>query len=233
VYAPASGAPPDRAATPAAGRRFHGGYAEPVVLADGTPVLVRLLRPEDAPLLVEAFGRLSDESRHMRFHGAKSSLSPAEVKYLTELDGDNHFALGAVVEDGGRGEGVGVARFIRQAGDPRTAEVAIVVADRLQGKGLGRVLLERLIAAARERGVGRFRFNVLSTNQGMRDLLHGVVPAAVEEDDGSLVRFSVALDAGQPEAPPDYVGRHPVLHHILGILARYCRPGADEAPVGN
>src|SRR5262245_36906785 len=93
--------------------RFHHDYQEEVALDDGSRVTLRLVRPGDKPLLLEAFARLSPESRYRRFLGPKSNLSPAELRYLTECDGVDHFALGAVVRDDAGEHGLGVGRIIR------------------------------------------------------------------------------------------------------------------------
>src|SRR5207244_92171 len=110
------------------------------------------------------FAGLSAESRYRRFFSAKDRLSEAELRYLTEVDGVDHFALGALHD----GEGAGVARFVRLRDRPDTAEAAIVVVDERQGCGLGRLLLTRLTEAARERGITRFRSDVLARNQAAR-----------------------------------------------------------------
>src|SRR5215467_10937951 len=99
----------------------------PVALRDGSKVVIRQVQPADAPLLADGFARLSDRSRRMRFLARKDQLSGAEVRYFTELDHRDHEALGAVSQADGRG--VGVARYVRDADDPQTAELAITVVD--------------------------------------------------------------------------------------------------------
>src|SRR5436189_102460 len=113
-----------------------------------------MIRPEDKPLLRRGLAKLSVESRLRRFFAARNDFTPAELVYLTEVDGKDHVAIGALRADDG--EGVGVARFVRHAPAGEVAEPAIAVVDDMQGKGLGRLLLARLVAAARERGVTRF-----------------------------------------------------------------------------
>src|SRR5207245_4362935 len=100
-----------------------------------------------------AWDRLSPTSRYRRFLSAKDHLTDREWRYFTEVDGINHFALGAVRHADGQEEGLGVARFIRLIDRPTVAEPAVVVADPWQRKGLGRLLLARLVAAASERGI--------------------------------------------------------------------------------
>jgi len=102
-------------------------------------VLIRPVHGTDAPLLADGFARLSARSRQMRFLMAKRELSPAELRYFTEIDHHDHEALGAV--DRASGRGVGVARYVRSAEDARSAEIAVTVVDEWQGRGLGTAAL--------------------------------------------------------------------------------------------
>src|SRR5580765_7318 len=132
-------------------RYFSLDYTERAVLRDGTAVRLRLLAPEDKPALRRGFERLSAESRYARFLAPKTTLSDDELRYLCDIDQEDHFALAAIREDGdGHGEpvGLGVARFIRFADRPEVAEAAIAVADEAQHQGLGKHLFLRLVAAA-------------------------------------------------------------------------------------
>ena len=79
--------------------RFDEHYREEIRLADGLTATIRCLRPEDRGLLEEGFRRLSPESRYLRFFAAKERLNDAELRYLTEIDGAMHFAIGAVREE--------------------------------------------------------------------------------------------------------------------------------------
>ncbi len=158
-------------------RRFDARWRERLSLSDGRQVELRLVRPEDAELLRRGFERLSPRSRLGRFHSPKSRLTEAEVHYFTSVDGEQHLALGAVGwGPDGQEEGLGIARFIRLSPDAEVAEAAITVLDEAQGKGLGRILMERLVEAARERGVERFEFLVLPGNAAMVRLLDELNP---------------------------------------------------------
>src|SRR5262249_11642053 len=108
----------------------------PYRLADGTQVLLRPIHADDKQILRAAFERLSPESARLRFLGPKPRLSPRELRYLTEIDGDDHVALLAVFAH--RPDFiVGVGRFVRDKDNPQVAEVAVVVGDPWQGQGLG------------------------------------------------------------------------------------------------
>jgi GNAT superfamily N-acetyltransferase len=175
-------------------RRFDTHWREGLTLADGTSVELRLVRPGDAALLREGFERLSPHSRVRRFHGPKPRLSEDEVRYLTSVDGEQHLALGAVGwGPEGREEGLGIARFIRLGQAPEVAEAAITVVDTAQGKGLGRLLLERLGEAARERGVERFECRILPGNVAMVRLMNELAPDGTPEHEDDALCFSVSL----------------------------------------
>jgi GNAT superfamily N-acetyltransferase len=197
-------------------RRFGPSYGEAVVLADGTRALIRLVRPSDRETLAEGFENLSDESRWLRFHATKPSLSARELSYLTDVDNEDHVALAAATVEGGRGLGIG--RFVKVPGTD-VAEIALTVIDSAQGKGLGRVLLTRLVEAARERGVARFRFDVLANNAAMRALLADVVPAEdlhVVWDSDSVGHFELEL----PQPPAfEGVGKQHPLYRLLRLAA--------------
>jgi GNAT superfamily N-acetyltransferase len=183
-------------------RHFTLAYVEHAELHDGTAVLLRLLRPTDKELLRAGFKQLSSESRYARFFTPKSSLSDDELHYLTTVDQENHVAIGATSERDGAPIGVGVARFIRFADRPETAEAALAVADEAQQKGLGRLLLLRLVAAARERGIERFRFEVLSSNAGMATLIAEIAPERTVKTEEGELSIEVELPEVEPTQPP-------------------------------
>ena len=140
-----------------------------VVLRDGSTVLIRPVRSTDAPLLARGFARLSPQSRWMRFLGAKTSLSAAELRYLTDVDHHDHEAIGALSAADGRG--VGIARYVRDTDDPRTAEIAVTIVDDWQGRGLGTELLAGLSDRARQADIDRFTALVSTQNGAMAGLL--------------------------------------------------------------
>jgi ribosomal protein S18 acetylase RimI-like enzyme len=186
-------------------RFFSLDYVEHAVLRDGTPVRLRLIRPSDKEVLRAGFERLSPESRYARFLAPKSSLSDDELRYLCDVDHDRHFAIGAVRDDGDPDAmpiGLGIARFIRLEDNPTTAEAAIAVADDAQHRGLGRLLLLRLIAAAAERGVERFRCEVLGSNTSMAALLSQIAPERSIEVGSGVMSIEIALPKVAPTEPP-------------------------------
>jgi GNAT superfamily N-acetyltransferase len=135
-----------------------------VVLLDGRLVHIRPIQPSDESSLAEFHLSLSERTVYLRFFMQKPELSQSDREHLTHVDYFNRFALIATHHS----SIIGVGRYDVIPGQiPSTAEVAFVVADAMQGRGLGSVLLEHLAAAARERGIQRFEAEILRINQAM------------------------------------------------------------------
>ena len=162
----------------------------PVVLRDGSQVLIRQVQPADAALLADGFARLSTQSRWLRFLTAKQELSLADLRYLTQIDHHDHEAIGAVNRADGRG--VGVARYIRDAADPEAADVAVTVIDDWQRRGLATELLTQLAMRAREEGIRRFTALVVADNTAVARLLWRAGARLVCRDSDTL-EFEVVL----------------------------------------
>lgn len=198
---------------------FDADYAEPVTLADGSEVTLRLVRPSDKELLRRAFERLSPESRYRRFFEPKDHLSDRELHYLTELDGTDHLAIGAIARGDGEERGVGIARFIRLAGAPDSAEAAITVVDEAQGKGLGRLLFQRLMAAAWERGVRRFHCEVLARNTAVEGMLRSLAPEIAPTVEGGVLEFDIPLTEIPVDQSAEAAPRTNPLYRLLALAA--------------
>ncbi|CAN5263232.1 hypothetical protein BH09MYX1_BH09MYX1_17850 [soil metagenome] len=173
-------------------------FREEHVLRDGTKIVLRHIRPEDAAELRRGFSELSPESRYRRFFGALRPLDDRTLAYLTDVDGDAHVAIIAVTEslDLKSERGVGIVRFVRLEGDDEAAEVAVTVVDDMQRKGLGTLLSHVAIRAARERGIKRFKGEVLVENAALVEALRADPSVQVKEE-GVSVSFTVALDDGK------------------------------------
>ncbi len=141
----------------------------------GRDVRIRHIAPADAALLVDLFHQLSAETRRLRFFVPRSDVPTEVIWREAERDANINpqveVALIATVSEAEQECAVGVARMVRDAGDPATAEVAIVVRDDYQGEGLGAVLFDLLVQVALVRGLGRLRAVSLAENMGMRRLI--------------------------------------------------------------
>jgi acetyltransferase len=135
-------------------------------ISGGLRVLIRPIKPEDAPLLVELFGTMSKESIYYRFFSPLRSLPPSMLIKFTQIDYDREIALVAVEQDQGEERILGVARAIRDHGQ-QNAEFALAVGDPWHRKGLGTKLLQKCIEVAAEQGIKRLYGRVLSDNDEM------------------------------------------------------------------
>ena len=131
----------------------HGMRDGRVRLTDGREICIRPIEPCDAPELKAGFQRLTAVSRYRRFLSGLDHLTANQLRYLTTVDHADHEALVAL--EARCGAGIGVARYVRDANDPRLAEIAIVVTDAWQACGVGTALLERLESRARAAGIER------------------------------------------------------------------------------
>lgn len=168
--------------TPSADRYAHmaiSPYPSHLVsnwqLSDGSNIVIRPIRPEDAEL-EQAFVRaLSEESRYFRFMNSIQELSPAMLVRFTQIDYSREIALLAIKESHDHKAEhkeieVGVARYAINP-DGESCEFAIVIADNMHGKGLGSKLMTVLMDAARERGLKVMQGEVLSQNTHMLKLM--------------------------------------------------------------
>jgi GNAT superfamily N-acetyltransferase len=178
------------------------------VLPDGSEMIVRTVQPSDAALLAKGFRALGADSRYQRFFAPKSTLSTDELRALTALDSDTHYAIGVTsLNPDGEEVPLGVARYVRASRADPGAEVAITVVDAAQGRGLGRMLLGTLIDAARARGVQFFRAQVLADNRAIHALLRSFDPdlRVVRRGDGAEeLELSLAPSAELDSAPAPY-----------------------------
>ena len=172
-------------------RAAHQMRAELVDLPDGSEVILRPVRPGDAPLFVTAWKQFGDESRYRRFMTPKKELSPDELAYFTTVDHVDHEAIGAIEPH--TGAGLGVARYLRDPGRPRSAEAAVAVIDAWQGRGLGGLLLRRLCARAALNGIDTFTASLMTDNRSMLHLFQRLGAVRVRDVEGSVMEIDVEL----------------------------------------
>jgi GNAT superfamily N-acetyltransferase len=163
----------------------------PMPLRDGTYVAVRPQTPEDRPLLADFFAALSPLSRYQRFFtGMPPRLPKRMLDALSDVDGHRHVGIVAVCDD----RILGAARYLRRAESPSVADVAFTVADELHGRGLGGMLMRELQAHARRRGVTRFVFETLATNDASLTVAQSL--GARLRRDGATVEGVIYIDSG-------------------------------------
>ena len=140
-------------------------------LPDGTVVLVRPVQPDDREHLSVCVRRLSPQTRFQRFHRVIHHLTDDELRYLTEIDYQDHVAWAAVDPNDGDCPGMGIARFVRFSDAPDIAEVAVTVVDRHQRRGVGRLLLAALSRSALRCGITQFHAQSFSCNAAVLRLV--------------------------------------------------------------
>jgi GNAT superfamily N-acetyltransferase len=130
---------------------------------------MRPIDPADKARLSAGVAALSPESAYGRFLTGKSSLTPAELRYLTEVDGVDHIAL--IILRGS--ELIAVGRIVRDAERRDTAEIAVTVCDDWQRRGIGRALTRELTLRS---GVDRVSGTMLASNRAALALMRGIGP---------------------------------------------------------
>ncbi|WP_336603602.1 bifunctional acetate--CoA ligase family protein/GNAT family N-acetyltransferase [Rothia nasisuis] len=159
-----------------------------VVLRDGATANLRPVVPTDRVALEKMYAGQSERTIYLRFFTHKPTLSDKELTRFTTVDHNNRVAFVIMLDD----EMIGIGRYDR-TNNPTEAEVAFMISDAHQGRGIGSILLEHLAAAANERGIDRFSAEVLPQN---RKMLNVFTDAGYEisrefEDGMVMVHFNI------------------------------------------
>jgi RimJ/RimL family protein N-acetyltransferase len=161
-------------------------------LPDGSALTLRALEPEDGDLLREVFDGMGPRSRERRFLTPKHTLTATDLRQLTAVDHHDHEAVVAFSVTDGRP--VGVARLVRGADHPDTADVAVAVVDAWQDRGVGTALASSLVARARELRIRRFALLMAPDNEAAVRLMHRVLGDVEHASvDRETAEFVVAL----------------------------------------
>jgi RimJ/RimL family protein N-acetyltransferase len=170
-----------------------------------TAVELRPLEREDRPALVTAAARLSGRTLYLRFASPKPRLTERDLDWVTAVEHHAHEALLAI--DPGTRRWIGVARYAELLDEPGVVDVAVIIDDAFQGRGLGSVLLARLIARAREQGHHTARASVLAENvralalvrrMGFRSRASAGIVRELQLD---LVDWTAPAASGRPDDP--------------------------------
>lgn len=150
---------------------------------------IRPIEPDDKPLVKAFYHELSDRSKRLRYLVPTNEISDEDLAYFTEVDHRRHEALVALDGD----QMVGVARYVRVPRDREAAEVAVVVADEWQNRGVGTALLDRLTERARENGIARYTAVVSPDNEIVLGALDRAGATRISTSDDGEVELAVDL----------------------------------------
>ncbi len=156
-------------------------------VVDGRRLRLRLLQPGDAELLTRFFWRLSRETVYRRFFSPITLPNEPLLKRLVDVDHCEREALIALDDQGI----VGVARY--GTGPGESHDIAVVVADDWQGRGLGALLLRRLAHIARLRGISSFHATMLGDNARAQSLVRGLSPRVTMRFESGYVEADIPL----------------------------------------
>ncbi len=147
----------------------HPHFSQPAQLRNGTPVLIRSIRPDDRQRIIDAFRKLEPETVYTRFFSAKTQLSEGDLARIDASDFVHAVALVATFGEGADEVIIGVGGYtvLDRPGEPPTAEVSFTIEEDYHGQGLSGLFMRLLIAIGRERGIRRFEAEVLAGNTPM------------------------------------------------------------------
>jgi len=153
-------------------------YTARELLRDGGQIDIRALRREDEADMLAAIDKTSAQSLQRRFFVMKRHFSDKERAFFMDIDFKDHVAIVALAEEAGRKVIVGGGRYI--VFEPGRAEMAFVVIDTWQGRGLGSILMRHLVKFANDAGLQELTAEVLPENAAMRKVFEkfGFRPAA-------------------------------------------------------
>ncbi|WP_439135233.1 bifunctional acetate--CoA ligase family protein/GNAT family N-acetyltransferase [Pseudomaricurvus sp.] len=189
--------PPTEQAKPYAHMAVHpypGNLETRMQLSDGTDLLIRPVRPEDANIEQDFISRMSPETIYFRFMQSLHELTPDMLIRFTQIDYDQEMALAAIAYQGDDEIEVGVARYLTNP-DGVSCEFAIVIADDWHHKGIGYKLMTELIQVARQRGLLEMEGEILTENRGMLSMMQKLgFTVRIKDDDFNLRRATLQLN---------------------------------------
>jgi len=168
-----------------------------VLLRDGTRVRMRPIVADDAPRLVTLYDHLGRDTRYGRFFAVMQRLPPDWARFHANVDYESRLALVVELPEDSNTL-IAVARY-EPSGEPGVAEVAVVVQDGWQDRGLGTVLFSELLVAAHLNGIERFRAWVLADNRRMLGLIARLGEVSQRSIDRGVVELTFAA---RPERSP-------------------------------
>ena len=164
---------------------YPNQYEFAETLRDGTPVLIRPIKPEDATAHYEMVAGFSQQTRYFRFFSLSEEISPEQMARFTQIDYDRDVAIIAEIERNSKKVSIGVNRLVYYPHNEEY-EFAVVVTDAWQGSGVGRLLMEKLIYIAKDRGIPEIYGLVLRDNVSMMRFIKSFGFEIVESEDDIL-----------------------------------------------
>lgn len=172
-------------------------------LADGTPICLRTIRPDDADLLRAGIRKLSDESRYLRFFSPAPTMPDAVIERLADVDGHDHIAWGAICT-GCTGEpAIGAVHAVRHPQGGRVGEYSVAVLDAFHGLGLARMMTAALLVDCLAEGLTTLDVHILSENHAALGLVRSMGGQRKEESRGVaeyVIDVATAIDALRRDA---------------------------------
>lgn len=175
---------------------YPGENVSRIVTEGGIHIIIRPVKPEDAPLFTNLFTALSPTSIYHRFFGVLRVLQPTMLSRFTQIDYDREIAFVAIDAESEMERMLGVARII---GDPdgKDGEIAVLIGDPWQGKGIGSSLMRQCLSIARQRGFNHIHGIVMKENIHMRALAKKLGFTINEGEDFGEYEIKIDFDSSQ------------------------------------
>ena len=182
------------------GKSDAAKYLVQETLKDSSKVTIRAIHSDDKDRLVKAFLALEPQTIRLRFFYAKRSLTDADLRRLQKMDYQRYVGLAATVQNAGEEIIIGFGEYVARG---ESAEVAFVVEEEWQGRGIGSRLLQHLVRIALEHGVIQFEAEVLKENEPMLAVFrHSGLPMTTRNGDDAVLVTLVLNTPPSPEAKP-------------------------------
>lgn len=187
------------------------------LLEDGTAVCIRTIHADDADLMREGIGRMSDRSRFLRFFTGAKTPPDWVIERLLTADQHNHLAWGAIDMSRDDRPAIGAVHAFRDPDNPGSAEFSVAVLDAWHGLGLGKLLTATILLDAAQEGIGQFAVNVLHENSGAMEFTRSL-GGTVKAHDYGVVEF--AVDVAQALARLRTEGDPPGIADVFRVMAQ-------------
>jgi acetyltransferase len=196
---------------------YPAQYETEVLLKDGSRILLRPIKEDDVERWLEFISRLSQRTKYLRFHSVPKLGREDAIRFCS-VDYDNAFAFVAEVLRDQRRDIIAIGRYYRIPYKP-LAEVAFVIEDTYQGKGIGTKLMEWLANVARDNGITTFEASVLAENREMMNVFkdYGFHVTSKREEGEYRVTFPIARTklVTQKEEKRERIATVASLHSLL------------------